>query len=113
MDIHGSPPGPERARRAYEQRERALIDANRSLVRSAREDLASAAKERLTEVRAAQAESAARRDELRLSTVADAASTSEPAEREARVRDLAEAYRAERLNTPERIERAAQRLLGG
>jgi hypothetical protein len=96
-----------------EQRERALIDANRSLVRSAREDLSAAAKDRLAEMRAAQAETAARRDELRLSAAAEAASQSQPAEREARVRELAEAHRTERLNTPERIERAAQRLLGG
>jgi hypothetical protein len=109
MDIQGNHSVPDQPKKAYEQQQRALIDANRALVRAAREDLSAVARERLTRAR----ESRARRDEIELSAAAQAASEPSLAEREARVRELAEAHRMERLHTPERIERAAQRLLEG
>ena len=119
MDIQGSQPGPERARQSYEERQRALIDANRALVRAARENLA---RQRLVEAEqareqrsasAAASRREAARDEIRLTPAARAASEPSHAEREARVRALTEAHRMERLHTPERLERAAQRLLEG
>ena len=112
MDIQGNQATPERSKKAYEDQQRALIDANRALVRSARENLTAVAKERashLPEPRAADT----RRDEIRLSEAARKASQPSTAEREARVRQLAEEHRMERLHTPERLERAAQRLLEG
>src|SRR5262245_29605253 len=122
MEIQGNQSGPERAKRAYEQQQRALIDSNRALVRAAREDLSAAARERLAKLQEARDQRAAdtvetrknaRQDELELSAAARAASEPSTAEREARVRELAEAHRLDRLHTPERIERAAQRLLEG
>jgi hypothetical protein len=118
MNIQGNTNGPERAKQSYEQQQRALIDANRALVRAAREELSSAARERLARLRAEGAEHAevrrsAQRDEVELSAAARAASEPSNAEREAHVRELAEAHRMERLHSPERIERAAQRLLEG
>lgn len=118
MDIQGSPSGPERAKKAYDQ---ALIDANRALVRAARENLSSVEAERQAElrearersVRSTEARGRERRDEIELSAAARAASEPSTAEREARVRALAEEHRMARLHTPERIERAAQRLLEG
>jgi hypothetical protein len=119
MDIQGSQSGPERARQSYEEQQRALIDANRALVRAARESLA---RQRLADAEHARAERAASaaesrreaaRDEIRLTSAARAASQPTTAEREARVRELAEARRMERLHTPERLERAAERLLEG
>jgi hypothetical protein len=119
MDIQGTQSGPDRARQTYEERQRVLIDANRALVRAAREDMArqgladaeSARAERAAS--AAESRRAAARDEIRLTPAAQAASEASIAEREARVRELAEARRMEKLHTPERIERAAQRLLEG
>lgn len=117
MDIQNS--GPERARQTYEEQQRALIDANRALVRAARDNLA---RQRLAEAQetrdqrasnAADSRRASARDEIRLTPAAQAASEPSNAEREARVRELAEAHRMARLHTPERIERAAQRLLEG
>jgi hypothetical protein len=109
MDIQGNHSGPDGPMSAYEQRQRALIDANRALVRAAREDLSAVARERASRAR----ENRTRQDEIELSAAARAVSEPSPAEREARVRELAEAHRMERLHTPERIERAAQRLLEG
>jgi len=104
-------------RKAFEQQQRALIDSNRALVRAAREDLAAVAAERNAKLREsrerATRETTQRSDELELSAASVAASEASPSEREARVRELAEAHRMERLHTPERIERAAQRLLEG
>jgi len=102
MNIHGNDIGPDRSQRSFEERQRALIDANRALVRAARADLAAVAQAR-TE----------RRDQVELSEAALAAHEPSTSEREARVRELAEAHRMERLHTPERLERAAQRLLEG
>ncbi len=122
MDIQGNQPGSERTKRAYEQQQRALIDANRALVRSARENLSTASKQRLENLQQARdsrvgdvaaSSKGSRGDELELSAAARAASEPSTAEREARVRELSEAHRMERLHTPERIERAAQRLLEG
>src|SRR5262245_8074393 len=108
MEIQGNPSGPERAQRAYEQQQRELIDSNRALVRAARGDLSAAARERLARLQQASDERAAhvdetrksRRDELELSAAARAASEPSSAEREARVRELAEEHRLERLHTP-------------
>ena len=113
MNIQGNNTGPERSKQSYEERQRALIDSNRALVRAAREDLAAVARERLARTREQNEASAARRDEVELSAAALSASEPSHAEREARVRELAEAHRMERLHTPERLERAAQRLLEG
>ena len=121
MDIQGNHSGPERSKEAFEARQRALIDSNRALVRAARQNLTAAAKEQLSESSAARDERAARnvesrrdaRDEIRLTAAARSASEPSTAEREARVRELAEAHRLEQLHTPERIERAAERLLEG
>jgi hypothetical protein len=117
MDIQGTHSGRERSREAFDERQRALIDANRALVRAAREHLTAAAKERLARSQEAHERSAelrgAARDEIRLTPAARHASEPTTAEREARVRELAEAHRLERLHTPERLERAAQRLLEG
>lgn len=119
MDIQGTHSGPERARQTYEEQQRALIDANRALVRAARENLA---RQRLADAQttreqrsasAADSRREAARDEIRLTAAAGAASEPSNAEREARVRELTEAHRMARLHTPERIERAAQRLLEG
>ena len=119
MDIQNTP-GPDHSRRAYEQRQE-QIDANRALVRSAREDLSAVARRRLANLREASSErlkeaegsKSARQDAVELSSAARSLSEASPAEREARIRELAEAHRMERLHTPERIERAAQRLLEG
>jgi hypothetical protein len=119
MDIQGTQSGPDRARQNYDEQRRVLIDANRALVRAARETLA---RQRLADAErarrenaaaAADARQAAARDEIRLTPAARAANEPSPADREARVRELAEAHRMEKLHTPERIERAAQRLLEG
>ena len=107
----------EPARKAFEQQQRALIESNRALVRAAREDLKAVAAERHAKVREARDVAAReveqrseRRDAIELSKAA-VSSSEVAAEREARVRELAEAHRMEQLHTPERIERAAQRLL--
>ncbi len=122
MDIQSNQPGPDRAKRAYEQQQRALIDANRARVRAARDDLSAAAQQRLANTQAAREQrstqgadprTTSRADELEISAAARAASEPSSAEREARVRELAADHRLERLHTPERIERAAQRLLEG
>jgi hypothetical protein len=119
MDIQGTHSGPDRARQSYEEQQRALIDANRALVRAARENLVRqrfAEAERAREERAASAAEHRReaaRDEIRLTQAAAASRQPSTTEREARVRELAEARSMERLHTPERLERAAQRLLEG
>lgn len=122
MDIQGTQSGPERSKEAFEARHRALIASNRALVRAARQNLSAAAKEQLDEAQQANTEHAARgaesrrnaaRDEIRLTAAAKDTSQPSTAEREARVRELAEAHRLEQLHTPERLERAAQRLLEG
>ena len=112
MDIQGTHSGLERSRKSYEEQQRALIDAYRALVRGARENLSAAARQQLADSHEARTESR-RRDEIELTSAAQAASQPSTAEREARVRELTEAHRLERLHTPERIERAAQRLLEG
>jgi len=112
MDIQGNQATPERTKQAYEERQRALIDANRALVRAARENLAAVARERASRLPDPRPTDA-RRDEIRLSEAAQKASQPSTAEREARVRQLAEEHRMARLHTPERLERAAQRLLEG
>ena len=112
MDIQGNQATPERSKKAYEDQQRALIDSNRALVRTARENLTSVAKEhanRSTEPRPADT----RRDEIRLSEAALKASEPSTAEREARVRQLTDEHRMGRLHTPERLALAAQRLLEG
>jgi len=122
MEVNANQPGPESAKRAYEQQQRAVIDSNRALVRAARENLSAAAQQRLANLQEARdqrsadavdSRQSARTDELALSAAARAASEPSTAEREARVRQLAEARRLDVLHTPERIERAAQRLLEG
>src|SRR6185436_10098371 len=109
MDIQGNHSGPERSQETFEARQRALIDANRALVRAARQNLTAAAKEQLSEA-AARDERAARkvesrrdaeRDEVRLTAAARTTSQPSTAEREAHVRELAEAHRLEQLHTPE------------
>lgn len=112
---------PGESSKTFEKQQRALIDASRARVRAAREDLAAVAAERSAQSREAARAAASeteprpeeRRDEIRLSSAASQSSETSVAEREARVRELAEAHRMERLHTPERIERAAQRLLEG
>jgi hypothetical protein len=118
MDIRNS--GPDRAQQSFEQKQRALIDQNRAFLRAARENLAAIARRQLEEVEQRSSgeareveERKAHRDEIVLSAAARAALEPSTAEREARVRELAEAHRMERLHTPERLERAAQRLLEG
>ena len=131
MEVQGRQAGePLRSRQVFEQEQRALIEANRSLVRAARDDLSALAHERLSRLRAAReqavaeeqarrAEASDRRDTLELSAEARALSESESdgepreTEREQRVTELRAARDAGRLHTPERIELAAQRLLGG
>ncbi len=118
MDIQGNHSGPERSKETFAARQRSLIDANRALVRAARQNLSTAAKEQLADAsertaRAAESRRDAARDDIRLTPAAQAARQPSTAEREARVRELAEAHRLEQLHTPERIERAAQRLLEG
>ena len=112
----------DRAQQSFEQKQRALIDQNRALLRAARENLASIARRPVDRVELEQdtsdearavEERSAHRDEIVLSAAARAASEPSTAEREARIRELAEAHRMERLHTPERLERAAQRLLEG
>jgi len=110
MNIHSRQAGDPHD--SFEQQQRALIDASRALVRAARQDLAAAAAERKLRLSEAR-QQPERRDEIRLSAAAIEASASSPAEREARIEELAAAHRMERLHTPERIERAAQRLLEG
>ena len=120
MDIQGTNSGPERSKDAFEARQRARIDANRALVRAARQNLSTAAKAQPSSspeaehaARSAESRRDAARDEIRLTEAARAASQPSTADREAHVRELTEAHRMERLHTPERIERAAQRLLEG
>jgi hypothetical protein len=84
--------------------------------RSARDDLAAAAAQRAARQKAAEgaeAKAEAQRDAIEISEAATRSVESSTAEREARVRELAEEHRMERLHNPERIERAAQRLLEG
>lgn len=117
MDIRQS--GTERTQQTFEQKQRALIDQNRALVRAARERLATVTQRQEDSIEIGSDETReleerrAHRDEIALSAAARAASEPSQAEREARVRELAEAHRMERLHTPERLERAAQRLLEG
>ena len=124
MEIQGRQAG--EPQRSFQENQRALIDSNRARVRTAREDLDAIAQERLVRLRASreralaaatqESRSSERRDALELSDAALAAhdsGDSAPAQREARVRELADAHRMERLHTPERIERAAERLLEG
>lgn len=117
MELHGALSGPDRPKKAYDQQQNALIDANRALVRAARESLTAAAREQLEQARdsrqAQASQNRLRRDEIELSAAARAASEPDQTAREARVQELAEAHRMDRLHTPERIERAAQRLLEG
>jgi hypothetical protein len=111
MDIQDHQ-GPERSKRAFEQTQRARIDANRAIVRAARENLEAVARAQHDRMRTARSVGP-RRDVVDLSATARAVSEPSTAEREARVRELADAHRMERLHTPERLERAAQRLLEG
>ena len=118
MDIRNT--GTDRAQQSFEQKQRALIDQNRAFLRAARESLASIRHQELDEVERRSSQEPrevegrqAHRDEIVLSAAARAASEPSTAEREARVRELTEAHRMERLHTPERLERAAQRLLEG
>jgi len=117
MDIRQS--GTERTQQTFEQKQRALIDQNRALVRAARERLATVSPREQDSIEIGSEEARelderrTHRDEIALSAAARAASEPSQAEREARVRELAEAHRMERLHTPERLERAAQRLLEG
>jgi hypothetical protein len=118
MDIRQS--GTDRAQQSFEQKQRALIDQSRAFLRAARESLASISGKELAEAERRSSEETheveerrAHRDEIVLSAAARAAAEPSMAEREARVRELAEAHRMHRLHTPERLERAAQRLLEG
>jgi len=118
MDIQRNA-GPDHSKKAFEQRQRSLIDSNRALVRAARSDLRAAAAQRSARMQAAEQNSevneakAAPRDEIHISEAAQRANEPSSAEREARVQELAEEHRMERLHSPERLERAAERLLGG
>jgi len=117
MDIRQS--GTERSHQSFEQKQRALIDQNRALVRAARERLVDSTQRQPDSIEIGSEEARelderrAHRDEIALSAAARGASEPSQAEREARVRELTEAHRMERLHTPERLERAAQRLLEG
>ncbi len=132
MEVQGRQAGePTRSRAVFEAEQRALIEASRSRVRDARDHLEALARERLTNLRAAReqalaeeravrearvrgrADAAERRDRIELSAEARALSEADASGDERRVAELAEEHRSGALNTPERIERAAQRLLEG
>ena len=111
METRATTNGPDRSRQTYEELKQALLDANRALVRAANESRLSQAEEIAPEE--ARADARARRDAIELSSAAQRFDPPFSAEREARIRELAEAHRLDRLHTPERLERAAQRLLEG
>ncbi|MEW6073169.1 MAG: hypothetical protein AB1726_11345 [Planctomycetota bacterium] len=118
MEVRGRQPGgADEAQQRYREAQLELARANREHVRRAREVLQSLSTRRLErrrlESRAAAEEIREPQDQIELSTAARAAASRPDEGRDARVRELAGAHAEGRLNTPDRVERAAQRLLGG
>ena len=121
MEVHGRQPA-DRYRESREQ----LARANRERVREAREFLADMAAERGEELRRAREtelaetqrradarrteEARERQDVLELSVASRLEGTDE--ERAQRVQELKSQYQAGTLDSPERIEKAAEGLLG-
>lgn len=130
MDINHIPSARDLARLTYEETRREVAQDNRDRVRGAREELA-----RLSEVRAQRMRAvreafddahveAARRvqssrgDQVEISDrgrILAGDHGEEPAavDRAARLAELADRFERGQVNTPEAIERAATRLLGG
>lgn len=130
MEVHGRQPGePSPVHDRFRRRQEALRESTRKGVhdaRKAREGLTEARQEEIrkaeAERRASRAEaqdrsvrgSGAREDVLDLSLTRDREGTEETrAKREAHVRELREAHEQGRLNTPERLDRAAEGILRG
>lgn len=132
MEVHGRQPG-ELPRDQYIERQAELQRANQERVRKAREiivDLARQRQERLRtarelqlsqhaddadqarQSRSSEARADRGRDAIELSDAARDPSQAD-AERAQRLKALREASLSGTLNTPERIDQAAQRLLGG
>ena len=116
MEVHGrQPTEPESSRQRYVERQESLFRANRERVREARELLADMSTERQGRVRDTrdggrdQAIRPRDRDVIEVSLRRAEADEA----RAERVAALKADHEAGRLNTPERVEQAAQRLLEG
>jgi hypothetical protein len=111
MEVRGHQPsgssGAESAHQRFERARVELAEANRERIRRARDERVSFAREAVAENRA----TSPTRDRLDLSAAAERASEPDPARSE-RVAELARLAHTGELHTPERTERAAERLLG-
>ena len=105
MEVHGRQPSePHPATERFRQNQRALFIANRSRLRAARE--------KLVEHQKSQRDVRESVDVIDVRTDRHFQPESDEVRTE-RVAQLERAHREGRLNTPERIEKAAQRLLEG
>jgi len=133
MEVHGRQPGRELPHDKYLERQEELRKANSERIRAAREMLVDHSRrqqEKTRELRetrqadqaeAAEQAQAKRAEELRAERRADVLEvshaarevTAEDEDRAQRVQELRGAYERGDLNTPERVEQAAQRMLEG
>jgi len=117
MEVHGRQPGnPNSARERYEQGQERLTEAARARVARAREILEGLPEVRQEALREARGDATDERqggDVLELSAGATRDVEALDLEREKRVEALREAFLEGSLNSPERIEQAAARMLGG
>ena len=124
MEVRGRQPNdPHPAQRRFHEERVDLFQRNRAKVRRAREILVDLSEhKRLDRIERQESAERMRSDEVRSRERADRVELSEAArglaqvdepEREARLAELEQAHQAGELNTPERVEQAAQRILGG
>ncbi|HED66277.1 MAG TPA: hypothetical protein ENJ09_12065 [Planctomycetes bacterium] len=128
MEVHGKQPGePSPAHERFRKRQEALQESNRGRVRRARqareglprvhqEAVSKARDERVTGEREVRDRSVdelgGRQDVIDISPAADPSESDVArAERDERIRRLRDAYQEGTLNTPERIEKAAEGIL--
>jgi hypothetical protein len=113
MEVRGQQPsGPQSPRQRFEEVQAELARANRERVRRAREALYSMTERRLEEAREARRESH-RLDSIDLSAAARVVLESVRGDHDERVTELKRLHDAGQLNTPDRVQGAAVRILGG
>jgi len=102
------------ARRHEDRKEERRVD-QAELARESAEAVAQAARDQRAHVERSAADTTERVDRIEISSEGLAAHRTDPSDeaRAARVEELKTAFDAGRLDTPERVERAATRMLGG
>jgi hypothetical protein len=133
MEVHGRQPGGDLPREQYVERREELSEARSDKVREAREMLANLSRQRQERLREAREAHQAERTETversqeeraeklrteRRADVLDVSTearevTAEDEGRAQHVQELRAEHEAGTLNTPERVEQAAQRMLEG